>query len=503
MKKRFEDIALLQYSRYVEENNKEFEKIAIRKKFHEDSIIKKSKLMVKRILRVLGIKFDMQLEMFSREEDIRQTLEDMCVYMSLKSHQKIDTERIEKLPLISVENVENTTSVYIQKKNYEELIKEEKSYLALMVESLDVGGLEEVVKLLALEYKKRNLDLKIFCTRKGGKIAEELQQDGVEVIIFGRRKRNFEKYIRKNRPFLINSHYVVDFMDVIAKYQIPVVEVIHNMYVFLPEHRMKKEQQKAMVVSQYIAVSKAAADVFGNKVIQIEPEKMHVIGNTGRKVDNITIGRNKMREMYSIPQDAFVFLVAGTIDARKNQIGIVRAWNILTRLTNRKLALILAGTCNGNDYEKKIRRYIEEWELQDSVYILGYCDKISALMNASDVLIINSYYEGWSMAATEALYSGMPLIHSNCGSGMELVAGGKNGILISNPLNDIRKYTPVELEICMHTGKCENVQELVVAMLTLLQENVYKRENIRNYAKEEFAVDKMINAYLEVYCKAL
>ena len=50
----------------------------------------------------------------------------------------------------------------------------------------------------------------------------------------------------------------------------------------------------------------------------------------------------------------------------------------------------------------------------------------------------------------------------------------------------------------------ENIQELVTAMLDLLQdgESTYNRENISSYAKEKFTVNEMIDAYLEVYCKA-
>lgn len=504
MKKNFEEVVLSQYNKYIEENSKELEKIAIKKKFREGNTGIKLKLMVKCIFRVFGLKFDMQLEAFKREENIRQSLEDMHVYTSLKYSSKYNVEDDGRLQTVLVDNTVNTVPEYTQTRNYEELIKEKKSYLALMVENLDIGGLEEVVKLLALEYRKRKIDLKIFCTRKGGKIAEELQKAGIEVVVFNGKKRVFEKYIFQNRPLLINSHYVVDFMDVITKYQIPVVDVIHNMYVFLPEHRLRKELQKVKVVSEYIAVSKAAADIFLNKVMEVDLDKIHVVGNVGRKFENAQIGRKEMRHIYNIPQDATVFLVAGTIDERKNQLGIVRAWNILKRLTNKKIALVLAGESSGKDYEKQLRSFIKEWKLEDSVYMIGYCEKIHDLMEASDVLIVNSYYEGWSMAATEALYSGLPLIHSNCGSGTELVADGKNGILISNPLKDIGKYTAEDLQMCMRSGRCENIQELVVAMLKMIQDDecIYNKKDIKSFAKEKYTVNEMINAYLEVYCKA-
>lgn len=503
--KNFEHILLSQYNSYLEENIKYFEKISIKKKFLASSVVGKIKLLVKLFLRIFDVYFPLELELFQRDKKIRQNLQDMSIYISLKERDKTNEKLYVDLGESCLED--GIRDGYSIDKKYEQAIRKElerkNSYLALMVESLDVGGLEEVVKLLALEYKKRNLEFKIFCTRKGGKIAEELKKEDVDVLIFERKKYIFEKYIKKNPPLMINSHFAVDFMDVIERYKIPLIETIHNMYVFLPKKRLVKEQRKSKIVSEYIAVSNAAAELFNSKVVDVECERMHIIGNTGKEFKRTMVNREKVRQAYNLPQDAFIFLVAGTIDARKNQIGTVRAWNIVTRMTNKKIALVLAGTCNMDDYEKQIRVFIKEWGLEN-VYILGYCDRVSDLMGASDAFVINSYYEGWSMAATEALYSGLPLIHSDCGSGIELVAGGRNGILISNPLKNIDKYIVSELDQKMRVGESENIYELVMAMLTLLQnqEEKYKKENISNFAKEKFSVDKMISDYLVVYCKA-
>ena len=494
--KKFECVLLSQYNLYLKENRKCFIWIAIIKIFFE----------------LFGIHFSLNLELFEKDKKIAQSIQDMGTYISLK--EEYESKKKVVLKIEEQKNKrkidQNSRSLINLKLEHiiRETIEKKNTYIALMVENLDIGGLEEVVKLLALELKKRNLNLKVFCTYRGGKVAEELKREGIDIIVFKRKKNKFESYIKENPPLVINSHYVIDFMEIIEKYNIPLVETIHNMYVFLPSKRIEKEQRKSKIVTEYIAVSDAAAKVFNNKIRYIEDKHMNIIGNTGKEFNTVMIEREMGRKYYNLPKDAFVFLVVGTIDARKNQIGIVRAWNIFSKIVEKDVALVFAGTCKKDNYEEQIRRFIEEWNLEN-IYILDYCDKVTELMEIADALIINSYYEGWSMAATEALYSGLPLIHSDCGSGAELIAGGRNGVLISNPLKDIDKYTVDELWNKMKIGESDNIYELVRAMLILLddyeknaKEKKYKREKIRNYAKEKFSVNKMINDYLWVYCKA-
>lgn len=505
--KKFECVLLSQYNLYLKENEKYFKWIAIKEKFYASNIGEKIKLIIKIFLQIFGIHFSLDLEFFERDKKICQNIQDMGTYISLKekykSNKRFVLESEEKNTRGQID--QNARCLFSSKCEHiiRTTIEKKDTYIALMVENLDVGGLEEVVKLLALELKKRNLKLKVFCTYRGGRTGEELKREGIDVLIFGRKKNKFENYIRENPPLVINSHYVIDFMDVIEKYNIPLVETIHNMYVFLPPKRLEKEQRKSKIVTEYIAVSNAAARVFNNKIRYIDSKNMHIIGNTGKEFNASMIKRERGREYYNLPKDAFIFLVVGTIDARKNQIGIVRAWNILAKIVEKEIALVFAGTCKGDDYEKQIRRFIKEWNLEN-IYILDYCDRVTELMEISDALIVNSYYEGWSMAATEALYSGLPLIHSDCGSGVELIAEGRNGVLISNPLKDIDKYTADELWNKMKMGESDNIYELVTAMLILLDnyEKKYNKEKISNYAKEKFSVKKMIDDYLEVYSKA-
>lgn len=470
-------------------------------KFRAVPLKEKMKLVVKFLLRLFGVKKCMFLGGYRLEEDRRQEELDEAIYRRLKTgseNSKIsaaaeDTSIGGEDPL---EPNENCTE------EIKQLLKEQDAYIALMVESLDAGGLEAVVKLLAEEYHARCLPVRVFCVNSGGRIAEQLQKSGIEVIAFNRKQYVFEDYVKNHRPLLVNTHYVVDWLELLHEMQIPVVEVIHNMYVFQTPDRIEAERRKAQCVDRYIAVSSLAAEIFRKKVPQVSKEKIVVIGNAVSRMHQSQRDRKLTRKELRIPENAFVYLAAGSLDARKNQIGVLRAFSILKRLTQEPVVLVLAGEETDEEYVRKIKRFINERELSDSVILTGHYDRMADLMAASDVFVMDSYYEGWSMAATESLCSGLPLIHSRCGSGVELVDGGRNGILVENPIGDIGDMGKIELYDAMHAGINENVEELTEALYNMWRE----RENWNNRrkaiiccAKEKFPVSRMILQYLWVY----
>ena len=262
------------------------------------------------------------------------------------------------------------------------------------------------------------------------------------------------------------------------------------------------EREKASFIYQYIAVSEMAKQMFIKKIIEVPNDKITVIGNAVNSNRMVKKKKEEIRHQYKFDQDCFIFLVAGSIDARKNQIGIVRAWDIFKQLVEEPVMLVLAGATSDYEYEKKVRNIIELRKLEQSVRIMGFCNEIFDLMNASDALIVDSYYEGWSVAATEALYLGLPIIHSRCGSGVELTADGQNGILINNPLKNIAQYNNIKLLNIMRTGINDNMKEMVSAMLDLYYNRsawIQKRMSISNYVRDHINIDNMIEKYVHIY----
>lgn len=380
--------------------------------------------------------------------------------------------------------------------------KLKQGYVGIMVDSLDKGGLEQVVALLARELRNRGVEVRILCTMKGGEIAKELETEEFSVEIFDGNEKNFEAYICENRPMLINTHFTKNMLEVIKKHNIPIVEVIHNMYVFQNDVRLKKERYLSQLYTKMIAVSSIVKEIYEKRVLQGKDERIEVVGNAADSQKMQGQNRAYIRSMLGIEQDSLVFINVSSIDSRKNQIGLLKAFEIFNQTVDQGSYLIIVGNPLSEFYDKEVSKYAETLSCKGKVIKLPYHKNIGDLYNASDVFVMPSYYEGWSIAATEALYCGLPLIHSYCGSAKELLDDGKNGILISNPAGNIAELNSEELMAMMNGINPSNVEELVSAMTQMASDREMwrkKRGEISERSVLKYNKDAMMDKYVKIF----
>jgi len=490
---------------------------AVCRKYQSTSWNGRCKLTIKLLGRLLGIHRPLFISGYREDIAIKQQIEDLEVYcecLEKKMIQSKDHASLKKVDSFNNDREQVGRGSYNDDHNMRldiivrllaVKLKEQDSFLILMAENLDKGGLEEVVRTLAVEYHARGLPVKVLCAHEGGHIARQLISEGIEVIIFHGKKAMFDQYIKENRPIIVNTHFVESYIDVLRKYNVPVIETIHNMYVFLSHGRCRKENEKATKVKGYIAVSEIAKDFYIRKIISGDNPKITVIGNAISEKYRITMERNDVRDLLGISEETMVFISVGSVDARKNQIGMLRALDIVRKITSVDNMLLLVGNSTDIEYEHKLQKMLQDREFGDSVKWIGFRNDVINILNAADVFILDSYYEGWSMAATEALCCGLPLIHSRCGSGVELTAEGHNGILIDNPLKDMEFLDNVEIYDRMHAGINENIRQLVDAMLDMIANRQMwqaRKYDIKEYCRRNFSISKMIEQYLDVYLEA-
>lgn len=100
----------------------------------------------------------------------------------------------------------------------------------------------------------------------------------------------------------------------------------------------------------------------------------------------------------------------GIICRNKNQTFLIEILNEL-RKQGVDAALVLAGYSEMK-YERRIREVINQYGLSDHVHLLGFCSDTNALLNAMDIYICPSLFEGFSLTLCEAQATGLPCIAS-------------------------------------------------------------------------------------------
>lgn len=118
--------------------------------------------------------------------------------------------------------------------------------------------------------------------------------------------------------------------------------------------------------------------------------------------------RWKKRKELSIPDDVFVVFFVGRLDPQKNPMFLIKVFEELN-CKARNSILLVAG--DGN-MKKTIEEYVVEKGLTEKVWLLGNRSDVHELMQAADVFLLPSRFEGLGIVLVEAQAAGLPCFTS-------------------------------------------------------------------------------------------
>jgi glycosyltransferase involved in cell wall biosynthesis len=164
------------------------------------------------------------------------------------------------------------------------------------------------------------------------------------------------------------------------------------------------------------------------RLLQIPPEKITVIYegvNPAFRPLKDAAQLASVCAKYHLPSRFMLYL--GTIEPRKNLVTLLEAYHALHQRGGATPALVVAGR-KGWLYQPVFDR-VRELGLEGRVYFTDYIHSADAptLMNAAEVFVFPSLYEGFGLPPLEAMACGTPVICSNASSLPEVV--GEGGIL--------------------------------------------------------------------------
>lgn len=127
-----------------------------------------------------------------------------------------------------------------------------------------------------------------------------------------------------------------------------------------------------------------------------------------------------VRGRYSL--DFPFILTVGTLEPRKNHVGLLQAYSLLKR---RHLPQLVIAGDKGWLYEG-IFQEVERLGLEERVLFLGYVpeEDLPALYNLADLFVYPSLYEGFGLPPLEAMACGTPVVVSDTSSLPEVVGDG-------------------------------------------------------------------------------
>lgn len=140
------------------------------------------------------------------------------------------------------------------------------------------------------------------------------------------------------------------------------------------------------------------------------------------------------REKHGVSEEAFLILSVGELNENKNHEIVLKAVKKLKANGND----VVYGICGDGFYREKLRRWIQDAKLTDSIILYGYCEHIQEYIGMADVILFPSKREGLGMAALEALAMGIPVIAASNRGTREYIRHGYNGY--SCDWNDVEQF---------------------------------------------------------------
>jgi len=312
--------------------------------------------------------------------------------------------------------------------------------IVFVIGSLEGGGAERVLTLLANELSLRKYEISIITIR--GKSIYPLnenihlrpiyQEDEIKKNLLNKLKRRVTRYTRlaytihTEKPDVVISFMVGMNMEIIPickLLNIPIIASEHNNYhthksflTWLTRRWIYKLANAITILTQY-DYDNYYKNFLNNVYIMLNPSTYTPLPKLN--------DRNKK-----------VILGVGSLN-RWHHKGFDNLIKIFSKVSKKhpEWELHLAGT--GEDGKAYLSKIIQENNLENKVKFLGFINNIDILMQSVPIFVLSSRYEGFGMVLVEAMSQGATCISYDCIAGpSEIIENNVDGLLIGDQNED-------------------------------------------------------------------
>ena len=241
---------------------------------------------------------------------------------------------------------------------------------------------------------------------------------GVDFSIVGKLKKEIDTFM----PDVIQTHlYVVAYVLLAAPLKIKKYHTVHNV--------AEKEAFGFRRIINKIAFK------FGNFIpVAISPYCAKTIEDVyGIQLKNIPCimnGVDTSKYVVSpIQHEGTVFINVGRLQSQKNHTLLIT----------------------------EIEKLIQEYGIEQYVSMPGQCGDVQRRLNAADIFVQSSDYEGLPISGLEAMACGLPIISTKAGGTVDIVKNDENGFLVDignvDELAEKMLFLARNKKICKKMGK--------------------------------------------------
>lgn len=362
-----------------------------------------------------------------------------------------------------------------------------------VVQSLEVGGLENGVVNLLNQLSDERFNHVVCCLTHAGRLAERIQSKDVEIVEMGLPTDRFRfpvmklrRLLRQWAPDIVHTRGWGTIDAIVAARVAGVSRVIHG------EHGREAADPQGLNPKRNL-IRRALSPMVDRFVCVSEDLRRWLISTVGiseRKVlaihNGVDIGRfqaqarDDVRRRLGLGETEFIIGTVGRLDPVKDHVSLLAAFApIAKRSPNARLLVV-----GGGPMRQKIESQVISLGLSGQIFLLGDRHDVATILNAFDVFALTSIAEGISNTILEAMASRLPVVATRVGGNPELVQDGTTGRLVE--ARDVAALTTAfagyfeDREMCVRHGAAARIR-----------------------AEKHFSLERMATDYAELYSDVL
>ncbi len=368
--------------------------------------------------------------------------------------------------------------------------------VALLARSLEVGGAEVQLSMLARNLGSDAFEVRVFTLYSGGELACEIQRAGVSVVSIEKRSRwdlvgPYRRLVRRLREFQPDVLHSIlappNVLAALAKPSQPRCQLVwgfraSNMDLdrYDWSHRASEWLQGRLAyrVDRIVANSESGRAFATRRGFPADRQTVIRNGIDTEKFFPNKSGGQKLRGDWGISSDMRLVGLAARLDPMKDHGTFLRAAAIAA-----KAYPALHFVCVGDgmaDYRAKLHEQATQLGLDDHLTWAGHHQDMNAVYNAFDVSTLSSAFgEGFPNAVGEAMACGTPCVVTDVGDAANVV--GETGFAV--PAGDFSALA----------GKWEDL------IGEKPEDRARRVKACRARVVDEFSVEAMVKAHRNLY----
>ena len=306
--------------------------------------------------------------------------------------------------------------------------------LCHLITELAPAGAERMVYELATRIDRDRFEPHVAALR-GGRVADELRDAGVDVTVFDVRCKadlprllTIRRFFRRQRFDLVHTHlFHADLAAGLAGVH-RVSRLVHTVHVAERRRRPMHfvwARRAARHRERLIAVSPTVRDFHADRC-GIDPSKYVVIPNgvDPARYARDEQARRRLRDEWGVADNTVVIACVARLSEEKGIDVLIEAAG---EMTTSPFRIVIAGD---GPLREPLRRQCLDRVPPRRVAMLGFVDDVPALLSAADAFVLPSRWEGFGLAAVEAMAAGLPVVATAVEGPGEIVLDGQTGLLI-------------------------------------------------------------------------